>query len=72
MRNMRFIIWIKEDERMKKKYTFNELLIEMENRGCNCADVALGRMMDGIEEDTGRWPDWGDIAPDWVVKACGL
>lgn len=53
-----------------KKYTFNELLEIMFDNGANCADVALGRMMDDIEEETGKWPRWDQVAPDWVVKIC--
>ena len=45
--------------------TFQELVELMYDRGCNLADVAIGRMMDMIEEETGIWPDWDEIAPDW-------
>lgn len=53
---------------MAKSYTFDELVKIMKLKGCNLAEIAIGRMMDIIEEQTGEWPDWSDIAPDWVVK----
>lgn len=52
--------------------TFSQLVDLMESRGCNLADVAIANMMDIIEEETGKWPNWDDIAPEWVVKQCGL
>lgn len=57
---------------MKKDYTYNELCIIMENRGCDLAEIALGQMMDIVGEETGDWPSWSDLAPEWVVKNCGL
>lgn len=53
-----------------KQYTYRQLVDHMENMGCNLADVAVGRMMDIVEEQTGDYPCWGDIAPDWVVMNC--
>lgn len=55
---------------MKMKYTFSQLVTRMERMGNNLADVAVGRMMDIIEEQTGEYPSWSDIAPDWVVRNC--
>ena len=55
---------------MTKKYTYDNLVEIMEKNGCNLAEVAIGRMMDIIEEQTGNWPSWSDIAPEWVVKNC--
>lgn len=54
----------------KKKYTFSELVDIMERHGANMADIAIGHMMDAIEEETGTWPSWSDEAPDWVVNNC--
>ena len=51
-----------------KKYTFSQLEAIARERGANLADVAIGRMMDIIEEETGRWPNWSDVAPEWVVR----
>lgn len=48
--------------------TYIELLLNAYAQGQNCADVALGRMMDSIEEEIGRFPDWDDEAPDWIIK----
>lgn len=53
-----------------KRYTFSELATIMKNHGANLADVAIGRMMDIIEEETGSWPNWSDEAPEWVVRNC--
>lgn len=52
------------------KYTFRQLVNHMERMGNNLADVAVGRMMDVIFDETGNYPSWGDVAPDWVVKNC--
>lgn len=55
-----------------KNYTFSELVDIMESNGANLADVAISRMMTIIEEETGRFPNWTDKAPDWVLKNCGI
>lgn len=52
--------------------TYNEILNKAYARGDNCAEVALGRMMDEVELDTGRFPDWNDEAPEWVLEVAGL
>lgn len=49
-------------------YTFDDLVRIAEEAGANLADIAIGRMMDIIEEETGRFPDWNEEAPEWVVK----
>lgn len=51
-----------------KKYTYSELVKIAKKNGANLADVAIGRMMDDIAEETGKWPAWSDEAPEWVVK----
>ena len=53
-----------------KNYTFSQLVNQMERLGNNLADVAVGRMMDVIFEETGKYPNWNDTAPEWVVKNC--
>lgn len=55
---------------MKKAYTYNQLVNLMYENGSNLADVAIGRMMIIIEEETGVFPSWDDTAPDWVVNNC--
>lgn len=52
--------------------TYQELVETMQERGANLADVAIGRMMDMVEEETGVWPNWDDPAPDWVLEAAGM
>ena len=53
-----------------KQYTYSELLDITETRGDILADVAIGRMMDMVEDETGEFPDWEDIAPSWIVRNC--
>jgi hypothetical protein len=53
-----------------KGYTYEKLVEIMERKGCNLAEIAIGTMMDMVEEETGRFPNWDDIAPEWVVKNC--
>jgi len=48
--------------------TFTQLLKKAKALGMNLAETAIGRMMDIIEEETGRFPDWDDKAPEWVIK----
>ena len=48
--------------------TYSELLERANENGANLADVALGRMMDIVEEECGEFPSWDDTAPDWIVK----
>ena len=55
---------------MARDYTFQQLLDHMYDRGNNLADVAIGRMMSMVEEDTGNFPEWSDVAPAWVVNNC--
>ena len=52
------------------KYTYHQLVERMEDMGCNLAEVAVGRMMDIVAEQTGYFPNWDDMAPDWVVNNC--
>ena len=51
--------------------TYRELLERAERNGMNMADVAVGRMMDIVEEQTGSWPNWDDEAPVWVLRNFG-
>ena len=53
-----------------KNYTFSELVDVMQSNGDNLADVAVGSMMDIIEEQTGKYPNWNDTVPEWVIKNC--
>ncbi len=53
-----------------KPMTFRDLVGRMEKNGCNLADVAVGRMMDIANEQDGMYYDWGDPAPDWVIRNC--
>lgn len=50
--------------------TFAQLVDTMTKYGNNLSDVAIGRMMTIIEEETGVFPDWDDQAPEWVVNNC--
>lgn len=50
--------------------TYEQLIELMESRGCNLAEVAIGRMMDIVEEETGRFPDFDETAPEWVINNC--
>lgn len=52
---------------MNEIYTFNELLEWATEHGQNLAHLAIGRMMDEIEEETGEFPSWDYVAPSWVV-----
>jgi len=52
--------------------TYKEILKKAERNGMNLAEVALARMMDIVEEETGNWPKWTDEAPEWVVKNFGF
>ena len=48
--------------------TWTELLENLENAGANLAVYALGDIMDDIEEETGRWPNWDDLVPQSVLS----
>ena len=52
--------------------TYSELLSRAEEGGANCADVALGRMMDIVEEESGTFPNWDDEAPEWILEHFGM
>ncbi len=51
--------------------TYSKLLAKAEQDGCNCAEIALGRMMDIVEEQTGRWPNWNEEVPGWILNNFG-
>lgn len=51
--------------------TYAELVGVMVGKGCNLAPFAIGRMMDMVEEETGEFPNWSDLVPDWVLESCG-
>ena len=53
---------------MKKRITFLELVDRLEEQGANLAEIAVGRIMDDIEFETGRFPDWNDPVPDDVLR----
>jgi len=42
--------------------TWNDLAEDFESRGY-LVETTLGRWMDEIEEETGRWPSWDDPVP---------
>ena len=48
--------------------TWTELLENLENAGANLAVYALRDIMDDIEEETGRWPNWDDPVPHSVLS----
>ena len=52
--------------------TYIELLDKAEADGMNLAEIALCRMMDIVEEETGSWPNWEDEAPQWVLDNFGI
>lgn len=52
--------------------TYAELLEMAESCGMNNAQVALGRMMDQVEEDAGEWPAWSDPVPEWILESFGF
>ena len=56
------------EQYIDKKMTFEQLLKKAESLGMNCAETAIGRMMDIIEEETGKFPEWTDKAPEWVIS----
>jgi hypothetical protein len=44
-----------------KKITWNSL-------DGKIPDCTLARLMDRVEEDTGKWPEWTDEIPEWVKE----
>ena len=51
--------------------TYSKLLDWAYSKGMNLADVALGSMMDIVEEQTGNWPKWTDKVPEWILENFG-
>lgn len=52
--------------------TYSQLLDwAFENTNMNLADVALGSMMDIVEEQTGKYPSWNDQVPEWILQNFG-
>jgi hypothetical protein len=50
------------------KYTYSDLIKIARKNGANLAEVAIGRMMDEVYEETGKWPSWNEEAPEWIIK----
>lgn len=59
---------ITDSEKPVWPFTWRQLEEKLRKAGNNQADVAIGRMMDIVEEETGERPDYGDIAPARVVR----
>ena len=49
--------------------TYSKLEDLIEEAGYN--PVALWRMMDIVEEQTGKYPRWDDQVADWILKNFG-
>lgn len=49
------------------KMTYSELG-EALNEYALCS---LYRMMDEVEEETGKWPDWAEEVPEWIYSNFG-
>lgn len=52
--------------------TYSELLSWAFKHGMNCADIALGDMMDIVAEEEGTYPAWSDRAPEWILSNFGI
>lgn len=52
--------------------TYSEVMYRAFALGMNCADVALGSMMDIVEEETGCFPKWDSEAPKWILDNFGI
>ena len=61
-----------------KQYTFEQIDDAINRTGNYTSRLlrtqALGIMMDEIAEETGSYPKWEDVAPEWVINqfACYL
>lgn len=52
--------------------TYKEIAAALFDKGYVMAGDAVDLMMGLIEEETGIWPDWDEIAPHWVLAAFGF
>lgn len=48
--------------------TWSDLEELLNHRGANLAYLALGHIMDDIEDETGHWPNWDDPVPEDVLR----
>lgn len=55
---------------MKEKFTYEKLVDYLIKKGNNLAEIAIGDMMEIVENETGTFPNWNDIVPDWILKNC--
>ena len=62
------VLKVRQEER---KMTYRDVL-RIASKNNNCAEIALGQMMDIVEEQTGVFPDWSDKAPAWVLNNFGI
>ncbi|MBQ3405671.1 MAG: hypothetical protein IJH11_00295 [Lachnospiraceae bacterium] len=52
--------------------TFAEVEDRALANSMNLAQSTVMSMMDIIQEQTGRWPEWNEQAPKWVLDNFGI
>ena len=62
-----------EEKEMSMNMTYRELVEWAEvNTNITNPEFTLATMMDIVEEETGKWPNWSDEAPEWILREFGV
>ena len=52
--------------------TYREIAAALWETGDTLADTRVAGLMDSVEEETGLFPDWDEVPPDWLLAASGI
>lgn len=62
-----------QEKEMNMRMTYRELVEWAEaNTNIMYPEFTLAPMMDIVEEETGKWPNWSDEAPEWILREFGV
>ena len=52
--------------------TYREIAALLSEDGDIFGDMRIEAIMDTVEEETGIYPDWDEIPPDWLLAENGI
>ena len=52
--------------------TYREIAAFLSTDGDIFGDMRIEAIMDTVEEETGIYPDWDEIPPDWLLAEYGI
>ena len=52
--------------------TYHEIAVALWEAGDALADLRISALMQSVEDDTGIFPDWDEVPPDWMLAMNGI